>query len=129
MFWLNGLFQKKSKLEAVEYILFWTPLPLWISRFVTLPLVIPEKTSFYLCKSCKIVWHPLEIQDQPRPREIQGVYQKIKTADVFSKLGNETSVYQRLPPCLTTRKTILVQPIEHWKIPSCERNISEEAFY
>ena len=29
---------------------------------------------------------------------IQGLRQKIKTEDVFSKLGNQTSVYQRLLP-------------------------------
>ena len=55
----------------------------------------------------------------------QGVSQKIKTADVFSKLGNQTNVYKKSPPCLATRKHFLVQPIERWKTSSWEKNISE----
>ena len=46
----------------------------------------------------------------------QGVSQKIKTADVFSKLWNQTGVYQRSPPWLATRMP---------EILSWERNISE----
>ena len=45
---------------------------------------------------------------------MQRVSQKIKTADVF----------QRSPPRLTTTKILLVQPVEHWKLPLEERNIS-----
>ena len=33
-----------------------------------------------------------------------GVSKKNKTADFFSRLGNETCVYQRSPPWLATRK-------------------------
>ena len=55
----------------------------------------------------------------------QGVSQKIKPDDVFSKLRNYSSVYQRSPPWLATRKKFLLQPLERWKTPSWERNISE----
>ena len=51
---------------------------------------------------------------------------KIKTADVFSKLGNSISGYQMLPPSLVTRTLFLVQHAEHWETPSWERNISEQ---
>ena len=37
------------------------PLLPGIFRFVTLPVEIPEKTIFHLCKFYKIVWHPSEI--------------------------------------------------------------------
>ena len=43
---------------------FLTPLYHGIFRFVTLPLEIPEKTSFYPWKFCKIVWCPLEIPNK-----------------------------------------------------------------
>ena len=55
----------------------------------------------------------------------QGVSQKIKTANVFLKLGNWTSVYQRSPQWLATGKVLLIQPGERWKMPCLERNISE----
>ena len=51
---------EKIQTGGVEDILFWKPLS-GIFRFVTLPSEIPEKTSFYPQKFCKIVWHPLEI--------------------------------------------------------------------
>ena len=48
-----------------------------------------------------------------------GVSKKNKTADVFSRLGNETSVYQRSPPWLGDKK------IFFGKKKSWERTISE----
>ena len=56
---------------------------------------------------------------------LQGISQNIKIADIFSKLGNYTSIYQRSPPWLTQIIFLLAQPIEHWKMPSWEKNISE----
>ena len=56
---------------------------------------------------------------------LQGISQNIKTADIFSKLGNYTSIYQRSPPWLMQTIFLLAQPIEHWKMPSWEKNISE----
>ena len=44
----------------VENIIFWKNSA-GSFGFLTLPLEILEKTSFHPCKSCKIVWHPLEI--------------------------------------------------------------------
>ena len=44
---------------GVEDILFWTPPANF--RFMTLPLEIPEKTSFHPWKFRKIVWRHLEI--------------------------------------------------------------------
>ena len=48
----------------------------------------------------------------------QGVSQKIKPDEVFSKLRNYSSVYQRSPPWLATRKKFLLQLVERWKTPS-----------
>ena len=58
-----------------------------------------------------------------------GISQKIKTADIFSKLGNENSIYQRLPPWLTTRNNFLVQPIECLKKLSWERIFHSMTLY
>ena len=69
LLWQNRLFQKKNKQEGCwgYNILNLPPTP-WNFRFVTLPLEIPEKTSFHPWKFSKIVWHPLEIPSQkPRP--------------------------------------------------------------
>ena len=46
--------------------------------------------------------------------QLQGVGQKIKTADVFLKLGSSTSVYEKWPTYLATGKT-----------PSLGKKISE----
>ena len=54
---------------------------------------------------------------------IQGVSQKIKTADVFLKLGNLASIYQRQPPWLKKRHFFWYnpKPKESWKTPFLEK--------
>ena len=57
----NKLFWKKSKWGLKIYFPEPSPPSPQIFRFVTLPLEIPEKASFYSWKFCKIVLHPLKI--------------------------------------------------------------------
>ena len=80
----------RKKQTGIEDILFWTPAPLpGIFRYVTLPLEIPEKISFYPWKFCKIVWHPLEI-----PRSKTKTYAMEIPHDFFLNTnGNSSSFF------------------------------------
>ena len=57
-----GYSRKKNGGDLRMYIFEETP---GVSRFVTLPLEIPEKTKVHTKNFCTIVWHPLEI---PAPK-------------------------------------------------------------
>lgn len=64
------LFQKKSKKDREEDILFWNTSTV-VFIFVILNSEFLEKTSFHHWKFCKVVWHLLQFQDQkPRSMEI-----------------------------------------------------------
>ena len=88
----NGLFQKKSKQVGWGYN-FLKP-PHGIFRFVTLPLKILEKTSFYPWKFCRIVWYLLEIPTS-----------KIKTR------GNSTP-YEFFASIPENSTSFLIDPLE-----------------
>ena len=74
-----GILQQKKQTGGLR--IYFSENPLGNFRFVTLPLEIPEKTSYHAWKFSKIVWHPLEV-----PRS------KSKTH------GNSTSAFPSTPP-------------------------------
>ena len=59
-------------------------------------------------------------QHQTSMLDCQGVSQKIKTADIFSKLGNQTGVYKFRHHGWPQQKIFLVKPVERWKITLIE---------
>ena len=62
--------------------------------------------------------------------QLQGVGQKIKTADVFLKLGSSTSVYEKWPTYLaTTKNTILGKKISEYDIVQHTKISTEKCFF
>ena len=53
----------------------------------------------------------------------QGVSQKIKTADLFL-IGKLDQCLPKVATMVGSKKFFLVKPVECWKMPSWERNIS-----
>ena len=56
----SAIFQRKTKQGELRIYFFEKPPGIFI--IVTLPLEIPDKTSFHHWNFCKILWHPWKFQ-------------------------------------------------------------------